>query len=154
MPGGQRTVVINRAPEAVFAFFSEHENDPKWRPIVTKIRPEGPPAVGVRVHQVISGPGGRRIPADFEITAHQPGQLHAFDVVAGPIRPHGEYRFAPTPDGGTEVTLALTAEIGGLKKLLMAKPVQKSIDAELAGLDRAKAVLEADDPHRVGRMDV
>jgi uncharacterized membrane protein len=142
MPSGERTVVISRPPEVVFAFFTEHDNDPKWRPIVKEIRADEPPAVGVRIHQVITGPGGRGIPSDFEITAHEPGRLHTFDVVAGPIRPHGEYRFAAAAEGGTEVTLSLSAEITGLKKLLMAKAVQKSIDAELAGLDRAKAVLE------------
>ena len=35
------------------------------------------------------------------------------------------------------------AEVSGVKKLLMAKPVQKSMDAEVAGLARAKALLEA-----------
>ena len=134
--------MISRPPDVVFAFFTEHANDPKWRPIVKEIEADGPPAVGVRVRQVISGPGGRGIRSDFEITAHERERLHTFDVVAGPIRPHGEYRFASSADGGTDVTLALNAEIGGLKKLLMAKSVQKSIDAELAGLDRAKAVLE------------
>jgi uncharacterized membrane protein len=141
MPSGERTVVISRPPAVVFAFFTEHANDPKWRPIVKEIdAPE--PAVGVRIHQVIAGPVGRGIAADFEITAHEPERRHTFDVVTGPIRPHGEYRFEATAEGGTEVTLALTVELGGLKKLLMARSVQKSIDAELAGLDRAKAVLE------------
>jgi hypothetical protein len=41
------------------------------------------------------------------------------------------------------VTFTLDAELTGVKKLLMAKPVQKSMDAEMANLDKAKALLES-----------
>jgi hypothetical protein len=46
-------------------------------------------------------------------------------------------------DDGTEATLTLAAELSGLKKLLRSKPVQKSMDSEVASLDQAKAVLES-----------
>ena len=62
--------------------------------------------------------------------------------MAGPVRPEGDYSFAPA-DGGTSVTLTLDAELTGVKKFLMAKPVQKSMDAEMANLDKAKALLES-----------
>lgn len=41
------------------------------------------------------------------------------------------------------MTFTLDAELTGVKKLLMAKPVQKSMDAEMANLDKAKALLES-----------
>ena len=41
------------------------------------------------------------------------------------------------------MTFSLRAELTGVKKLLMAGPVQKSMDAEMANLDKAKAILES-----------
>jgi len=40
------------------------------------------------------------------------------------------------------LTFSLNCELGGLKKIFMAKPVQKSMDAEMANLDTAKQLLE------------
>ena len=50
--------------------------------------------------------------------------------------------FAPAGEG-TDVSFALSAELGGLKKLFMSRPVQSSMDGEMAALDTAKAKLEA-----------
>lgn len=143
MPSAQRSIVIARPAAEVFAFFTDPANDPKWRPHVKEIRAEGPPAVGSRIHQVIAGPAGRGIPADLEVTAYEPSTRYAFDVIAGPARPKGEFRFATTADGGTEVTMSLRAELTGAKKLLMSKPVQRSMDGEVAGLEKAKQLLES-----------
>lgn len=143
MPSAERSIVIARPAGDVFAFFTDPANDQKWRTHVKEISAEGPPAVGSRIHQVISGPGGRGIPADIQVTTYEPNTRYAFNVVAGPVRPKGEFRFAPAPDGGTEVTMSLRAELGGLKKVFMGKPVQKSMDGEMAGLDKAKALLES-----------
>ena len=42
----------------------------------------------------------------------------------------------------TEVTFTLNAQISGIKKLFTGSAVQKSMDAEVAGFNRAKSVLE------------
>lgn len=141
MPNAERTLVIKRPPEAVFAFFADPANDPIWRPHVKEIAADGPPAVGSHVHQVVEGPGGRGIAADMKITAYEPSSRYAFQVVAGPARPKGEYRFTPTGDG-TEVHFSLSAELGGLKGMFLSRPVQSSMDGEMAALDTAKATLE------------
>lgn len=141
MPAAQHSVHVDRSVEEVFAFFTDPSNDLKWRPVVKEIASDGPVAEGSRVHQVIKGPGGRGIPADIEITACVPTERYAFKVVAGPVRPVGEYRFAEE-DGGTRVSLALTAELTGVKKLILSRPVQRSMDSEVGALDRAKAVIE------------
>jgi len=143
MPSAARNLVIARPVSAVFAFFTDPENDQKWRSHVKEIKAEGPPKVGAKIHQVVAGPGGRGIPADLEITAYEPDQRYAFAVTAGPVRPRGDMQFAPTSEGGTEITFTLEADLGGLKKMLMGKPVQKSMDGEMANLDKAKALLEA-----------
>jgi hypothetical protein len=36
----------------------------------------------------------------------------------------------------------VSAELRGIKKLLLARPVQRAMESEVAGLDKAKAALE------------
>lgn len=143
MPSAQRTIQINRAVEDVFAFFTSPSNDPRWRTSVKEMSSPDPVAVGTRIHQVISGPGGRGIAADLEVTAYQPPGHYGFRTVAGPVRPTGEYHFA-TAGNGTSVSFALHAELTGLKKMLMSSQVQKSMDGEMRALDVAKTLLESD----------
>jgi Polyketide cyclase / dehydrase and lipid transport len=87
-------------------------------------------------------PGGRGIRADYEVTVFEPTSRYAFKVIAGPVRPVGEYRFAPSPNG-TQVTFSLSAELRGLKRLLLARQVQNSMRGDVASLDRAKALIES-----------
>jgi uncharacterized membrane protein len=141
MPSAQRSVVIHRPPGEVFDFFTNPLNESRWRTHLKEVSASGPIGVGSRVHQVVKGPGGRGISADIEVTAYQPLERYAFKVVAGPVRPIGEYRFAGQDDA-TTVSLSLQAHLSGLKKLLMSRAVQKSMDGEMQALDRAKALLE------------
>ena len=141
MPHAQRSVVIDRPAAEVFDFFTDHGNDSRWRPEVKQIDADGPGQVGATVHQLVKGPGGRGIPSDFVITAYEPSARYAFRVTAGPVRPVGEFRFAPS-DTGTEVTLSLDAELRGAKKLLLSRAVQTSMNSEVAALDTAKRLLE------------
>src|SRR6476646_9081461 len=103
MPSAQRVVTIQTTPEKAFAFFADPANDMRWRPGVKEISAMGTPAVGAKVHQVVAGPGGRGLAADIEITAYEPPTRYAFKAIAGPARPVGEYRFAPS-GAGTSVT--------------------------------------------------
>ena len=87
------------------------------------------------------GAGWTGYPADIEVVAYQPPERYAFRVMAGPVRPTGEYRFAGEGET-TTVSLSLDAQMSGLKKLIMSRAVQKSMDGEMQALDRAKAILE------------
>ncbi len=142
MPHAERTIVINRSPDEVFRFLTTPANDPSWRTGVKEISAEGPIAVGTKVHQLVAGPGGRSIAADIQVTAYEPPTRYGFKAIAGPARPVGEYRLAPSGDG-TQVTFSLDTELSGLKKMFMSSPVQKTMDAEMRALDTAKAKLEA-----------
>jgi uncharacterized protein YndB with AHSA1/START domain len=141
MPSATRTISIERSPDDVFAFFSDPANDRQWRMHVKEIEAQGAPGVGRKVHQVIEGPGGRGLAADIEVTAYEPPRRYGFQVVAGPARPRGEFVVSPS-GSGSSVTFSLAAELGGWKRLLMSRPVQASMDGEMAGLDRAKTILE------------
>ncbi|KHK98763.1 hypothetical protein LK09_07590 [Microbacterium mangrovi] len=141
MPSATRTIRIAAPIETVFAFFTDPANDLKWRTGVKEMRADGEARVGATVHQVVSGPGGRSIDADIRITEYTAPTRYAFTTVSGPVRPTGGFTFA-SAEGGTTVTFALDAEVSGLKKIFMGGPVQKSMDAEMSALDRAKALLE------------
>ena len=140
MPSAQRSVVINRPVDKVFAFFTDPSNELTWRTHLKEATAQGPIGVGSRVHQVVKGPG-RGIPANIEVTAFEQSSRYGFRVVAGPVRPVGEFTFV-AEDGGTTVSLSLSAELTGLKKLVMSRAVQRSMDAEVNALDRAKTVIE------------
>lgn len=140
-PSAERTLVIDRSIEDVFAFFTEPSNESRWRTHVKEISTIGVVAEGSRIHQVVAGPAGLGIPADIQVTAYEPPHRYAFRVVAGPVRPNGEFRFAAEGER-TSVSLKLEATLAGAKKLLMTGPVKKSMDGEMQALDRAKAILE------------
>ena len=124
----------------MFAFLTDPANDHRWRRHVKEISASGPLGRGSVVHQVVEA-GGTRHPADFEVTAFEPPTRFAFTVTAGPVKPVGEFLFRPV-GSGTEVTFSLRAELRGLKKLLMSRPVQSSMDSEAASLDTAKSLIE------------
>jgi carbon monoxide dehydrogenase subunit G len=142
MPSATRTITIRRSPEDVFAFVADGTTATQWRPGVTDIKLASGSGLGARYEQGVKGPGGRRIAADYEITAWDPPRELAFAAVAGPVRPTGAYRLEAIPEG-TRLSFSLDAKVGGLKGLLMGRAVQGSMDAEMAALDRLKSVLEA-----------
>jgi hypothetical protein len=58
------------------------------------IKRDGPLAVGTHYTQRIAGPGGREVPADFQITEYEPDAKVAFRGVSGPVLPDGSYTFS------------------------------------------------------------
>ena len=144
MPSATNTVTIARPPGVVFAFVSDGLNAPKWRSGVLDIALVSGNGVGAEWKQGVKGPGGRRIDADYVITAYEPGRRLAFRATAGPVRPTGDFTLEAVPEG-TNLTFSLDAELAGIKKLLMGGQVQKTMDAEVAALARLKEVVEQSD---------
>jgi len=89
----------------------------------------------------VKGPMGKRIPADFEVTAYQEGSHLAFRTLGGPVQPEGSYRFEDA-DGGTLVAFSLSANLRGPQKL-MAPMVAKSMRSQVDALANLKRVLES-----------
>jgi uncharacterized protein YndB with AHSA1/START domain len=141
MPGAKQTVTIARPVDAVFSFIADGETATKWRSGVVDIKRVSGNAVGARYAQGVRGPMGRRVPADYEITAFEPNRRIEFQTTAGPVRPHGRFDFE-TVDGGTRLTFSLDAQVSGIQGRLMGGMVQKTMDAEVAALARLKKVLE------------
>jgi Polyketide cyclase / dehydrase and lipid transport len=89
----------------------------------------------------VSGPMGRRVQADYEVTVFTPNTRLDFQTTTGPARPHGRYDLESVA-GGTRLTFTLDAELTGIRKLLMNSAVQKTMDSEVRTLDNLKRVLE------------
>jgi uncharacterized membrane protein len=141
MPSATNTVTINRPVDAVFAYVTDGMNGSKWRSGVLETEHVSGSGLGAVYRQGVKGPGGRRVAADYEVTAFEPGRRMAFKAIAGPVRPAGEFRFADV-DGSTRLTFSLDAQLSGWKAVLMGGLVQKTMDAEVAALDRLKGILE------------
>lgn len=142
MPSAQHSVSIRRPVGEVFAFVADGENAMRWRPGVLDVARQSGEGVGAVYRQGVKGPGGRRIAADYEITAFEPDRRIAFRAIAGPVRPTGEYGFAADGDV-TMVSLALDATLTGWKRLVMGRAVQSTMETEVRNLDTLKATLEA-----------
>jgi uncharacterized protein YndB with AHSA1/START domain len=142
MPSAQHSVVIRRPVGEVFAFVADGENATRWRPGVLDVSRQSGEGLGAIYRQGVRGPAGRRIAADYEVTAFEPDRRIAFRAIAGPVRPTGEYRF--TPEGeGTRVSFALDARLTGWKRLVMGRAVQATMEAEMRTLDTLKKILES-----------
>jgi uncharacterized protein YndB with AHSA1/START domain len=144
MLSAEREVTIARPVAEVFAFVADGLNAPRWRPGVLDISLASGAGLGAVYKQGVKGPGGRRIDADYRVTAFEPNRRLSFEAIAGPVRPTGQFFFDDV-NGGTRLTFALQAELGGLKKLLMGGAVQKTMNAEVAATERLKEVLETPD---------
>jgi uncharacterized protein YndB with AHSA1/START domain len=142
MAQARHFVVIRRPVQDVFAYIADGEKCPEWRSGVLDIRRVSGEGLGAKYAQGVSGPMGRRVAADYEITAFEPNRLIEFRTTAGPVRPQGRYDF-DAADGGTRLTLSLRAEVGGLKRLFMGSMVQRTMDGEVRALDNVKRILEA-----------
>ena len=138
----KHSTTISRPIGEVFAFVADGENATQWRPGVLDVARQSGEGLGAIYRQGVKGPGGRRIAADYEITAFEPDRRIAFQAIAGPVRPTGEYRFAPAGEG-TTVSLALDATLTGWKSLVMGRAVQSTMLAEVRNLDTLKKILES-----------
>jgi uncharacterized membrane protein len=141
MPSAEHQVTIARPVGEVFAYVADGLNGPNWRPGVLDVTHISGTGVGATYKQGVKAPGGRRVAADYRITAYEPDRRLSFEAIAGPVRPTGTYLFEGTP-GGTRLTFSLAAELGGIKRLLMGGAVQKTMDAEVAATERLKTILE------------
>ena len=139
----ERSVVIERSPEEVFAFVSDPENDVRWvSPIEEQWKTsEGAPGVGT----TYLGVGrflGRRFEGTFEIAHYEPNRNIVLRPTSGPLQFTGSRTVEGVADG-TRFTYAWEGQTGGffwlLPDSLMVLVGQRQLDAYLANL---KGVLE------------
>jgi uncharacterized membrane protein len=141
MPSAERTISINRPVDEVFRLVADGAKAPLWRSGVLDVERVSGDGAGAVYRQGVRGPGGRRIPADYEITAFEPNERIAFRAIAGPVRPEGEFQFEGI-GAATALTFSLRAELSGWKRLVMGRAVQSTMEAEMQALDRLRDLLE------------
>ncbi len=137
----ERSVVICRPVDEVFAFVTDMDNVTRWTP-ACEIRQmgQGPMAVGARFVQV-GEILGRRIEAMTEVTAYTPPDVFAFKTISGPIPLSNAFRFVPVPEG-TRVEIVGEGEPGSVFKLagpLFNAAIRKQIETQL---EKLKNILE------------
>ncbi len=142
MAHAEATITIDRPPKTVFDFVLDGANGPLWRPDTTdaKLMPGKPLGVGAVFKQGMKGPTGR-IDADYEIVESKPNEWIKFQVVAGPARPVGTYKFE-SAGNSTKLTFVLDFQPKGLARL-MDGMIQKNMQAEVGNLSNLKAYLES-----------
>ncbi len=141
MPRAERTVSIRRPVDQVFRFLADGRTATQWRSGVIDVSKTSGDGLGAVYRQVVRGPGGRAIDADYEITAYETDRLIAFRTIAGPVRPTGSFAFEAMGDA-TILTFKLDAQLGGWKRLVMGRVVQSTMDAEMRALDQLQDLLE------------
>src|SRR3954463_3586888 len=106
------TVEIARTPEDVFAFVSDPAKLSVWQDAeeVQQLT-DGPVRAGTRFREVHKVMGRRRVELT-EVVECDPGRVFHVRVVEGP-QVDGRWEFAPTPGGGTRVTLTPLAHLSG-----------------------------------------
>jgi hypothetical protein len=72
-------VDIAKPIEVVFAFIADGEKRTQWRSGILDIRRPSGEGVGTTYAQGVSGPTGRRVAADFQITVFEPNRRIARD---------------------------------------------------------------------------
>ncbi|KRE67649.1 hypothetical protein ASG92_13430 [Arthrobacter sp. Soil736] len=143
MAHAENDITINRPAGEVYAFLADGLNNPKWRPGVQKIALKSGAAgePGAVYSQTLTGPKGRPLQGDYEITDAEPGRLLGFQVVAGPARPAGRYQLTEH-DGSTTVRFSLDLKLPLVMRVLDSL-VTKTMESEVAQLTNLKGVIEA-----------
>lgn len=142
MASAEHEVLVHRDAMAVYGFLLNGLNLPSWQEGIRSISLSSGSAgsAGSRYQVTLTGPGGRPVAGDFEITHARPGAEIRFQVVAGPSLPSGGF-YLSTEGAGTRVRFALECPLKGLQSL--ARPaVQRRLKAQVAQLERLAAVLE------------
>jgi uncharacterized protein YndB with AHSA1/START domain len=142
MAHADKTVTVNHPIADVFAYLADGRNNRHWRSGVLEIEQTSPEAgQGATYRQVLSGPGGRRIRGDYQVTSYEPPRALTFTVTAGPARPTGRFELTEDGPARTIVTFTLDLQPTGFMRL-MSPMITKTMRAEVNQLDQLKQQLE------------
>jgi uncharacterized membrane protein len=101
----RKSVILNRPPEEVYAFWRDFENLPRFMRHLESVHVTGEK----RSRWKASAPAGRTVEWDAEIVEDRPNELIAWRSIKGSQVPNsGSVRFTSAPGGrGTQVTVDL-----------------------------------------------
>ena len=142
MVKAERTVVIDRPVEEVFAYVTDQTNTPNWQAGLMEVKrtTAGPIGVGTK-HTFVRNFIGRRMEADNEYVAYELNRLVTFRTTSGPALV-ASYLFDAVPDG-TRLRSRVELQGAGLFGLLepvIGAGLRREMKAALPAL---KALLES-----------
>jgi uncharacterized membrane protein len=141
----EESILIDRSPQDVFAFFDERANDRRWMASIIEsewLDEAAPTGLGRRGRMLMEAMGKREF-AD-EVTRYEPGRLVAHRSESGPMVIHTACIVRPV-GGVSRVTVSYEAEslpggiIGRILEPLTSRIVRRNYRADLR---RLKALLE------------
>lgn len=138
----QSQLLIDRPPQAVFAYLCDLGHDAEWRRewIETRLITPGPIGVGSRF-RLVGKALGRRMEAVYETTEYDPNQSAAWQTVSGPMALR--FRRSIAPKGkGTLVTFTYSIDRQG--------PILRALGPLFAIMGRRQ--LEGDYPELLHRL--
>ncbi|PVZ16367.1 MULTISPECIES: SRPBCC family protein [unclassified Pseudomonas] len=133
----QRTLALPRA--SVFAYLSDPSNDLLWQgSCVEASLLDGSTAPGAR-YRIKFSFLGKKMDFDCRILASEPCQHYSFEVLEGPFKYVGQYRFADTAQGHTDLHWQFDVEpgrfFGILPVSLLRKVLISQVEKDLANLE-------------------
>lgn len=134
---------IDRPIETVAAYAADPTNAPEWYVNIEFAQWKTDPPL--RVGTVVSFVAkflGRRLAYDYEVAELIPGERLVMRTAQGPFPMETTYTWAPTPSGGTHMTLRNRGEPSGFSKLLAPLMVPAMRRANRKDLAELKSTLE------------
>lgn len=131
----EKSIVIDRSIEEVFAFVSDQTNGPRWQSGLLEVRrtTEGPLRVGTQ-NTGVRKFMGRKLEVGNEYTKYEPDKEYAFKSTSGPVTFEAAYVVERTP-AGTKLTSTLVMQAAGLfgvAEPLIAASLRREMEASLS----------------------
>jgi len=135
----EKSTVIGRSAEDVFAYVGDQTNAVHWQAGIVEVHrlTDGPSGLGTR-HRIVRTFMGRRLAVENEYVAFEPGRRIAFRTTSGPMPLEASYLVEPVA-GGTRVTSTIAMEASGFVSIaepLIAVGLRREMDAAFKELKR------------------
>lgn len=146
----EKTIVIRRSVEDVFAYVGDQANAVHWQAGLVEVQrlTDGPTGVGTR-HRIVRTFMGRRLAVENEYIAFEPGRRVVFRTTSGPMPLEASYAVEPTA-GGARVTSTIAMDASrflSLAEPLIAVGLRREMDAAFRELKRLlEAPVQAGSP--------
>jgi carbon monoxide dehydrogenase subunit G len=137
----RQSVVVERAPAAVFDYLADPSNFPNWQAGVLEIRIEGEPGLGATFTEIRTFLG-QRAESVFEVSEYRPNERFSLRVVEGRWLFEIVHDLAPT-SAGTRLDVTLEGETKGRLRLaapMLERAARDDLTRNLAAL---KSAIEA-----------
>lgn len=132
------TIQVDRAPDEVFAFWSDWTNNPRWQSGMERCTwtSEPPLRVGSTYDQEARFLG-RLMRSSFEVVEYEPDRRIRIRTTAGTLPLDITREVLPQPDGGTTLHAIIRGEPTGVLRLLgplTQRMVERNVRADYARL--------------------